>query len=282
MIKSLFSATALTLILAAAPASAQLLGGSGGLGGTLGGGLGGGLGGIAGAGDGRLGGSLDGTMGRLPVRGDNAARTTGSARADKHVNARNGHASASGSAAGDGVLDSSTVIGRSALGGSATGSMSGSGGADAQLIGTDAVRGATGRASGIARGAVGTTRGTASGALSGAGNAASNGYGAAGSAAGSGSGMASGNLGQLALAGTAAANGAGSFAVAPGMAVTDTRGRVIGAVQSVRTTARGTVQQVVMQVGKRTATLPAANFSGSGNVLVSAMGKGEVKDAAKK
>jgi hypothetical protein len=64
------------------------------------------------------------------------------------------------------------------------------------------------------------------------------------------------------------------------MAVTDARGRAIGTVQAVRSTARGSVQSVLVKVGKKTAELPAANFSGSGTALVSAMGKGEVKDAA--
>jgi hypothetical protein len=63
--------------------------------------------------------------------------------------------------------------------------------------------------------------------------------------------------------------------------VTDAKGRAIGTVQDVRTTASGKVRDVVVAVGNRTATLPAANFSGSGDALVSAMGKGEVKDAAK-
>jgi hypothetical protein len=52
-------------------------------------------------------------------------------------------------------------------------------------------------------------------------------------------------------------------------------------VQDVRTTANGTVQSVVMKVGDSTATLPAANFSGSGNALVSGMGKADVKKVAK-
>lgn len=43
---------------------------------------------------------------------------------------------------------------------------------------------------------------------------------------------------------------------------------------------RGTVRSVLVRVGKKTADLPAANFSGSGSALVSAMGKGDVKDAA--
>ena len=94
-------------------------------------------------------------------------------------------------------------------------------------------------------------------------------------------GSLGGSLGQLALAGSNAANASGSFDVAPGMLVQDVRGRAIGTVQSVRSTANGTVEAVVMKVGDATATLPAANFSGSGNILFSAMGKGEVKKAAK-
>jgi hypothetical protein len=65
------------------------------------------------------------------------------------------------------------------------------------------------------------------------------------------------------------------------MAVTDAKGHVIGTVSTVRSTAQGSVQQVMVAVGNRTATLPAANFTGSGNVLVSAIGKGEVKNTAK-
>ena len=40
------------------------------------------------------------------------------------------------------------------------------------------------------------------------------------------------------------------------------------------------MQDVQVQVGKLLATVPAANFSGSGNALVSAMGKGELKNTA--
>jgi hypothetical protein len=86
--------------------------------------------------------------------------------------------------------------------------------------------------------------------------------------------------GPLALAGTAAANAAGTFDVSPGMAIEDARGRTIGEVQSVRTTANGMVDSVIVEVGNRTASLPAANFSGSGDVLVSALSKGELKQQA--
>jgi hypothetical protein len=64
------------------------------------------------------------------------------------------------------------------------------------------------------------------------------------------------------------------------MTVTDASGKVIGTVRSVNSTASGKVDEVLVRVGKRTATLPAGNFSGSGDVLVSAMGKGAIADAA--
>jgi hypothetical protein len=66
-----------------------------------------------------------------------------------------------------------------------------------------------------------------------------------------------------------------------GARVEDAKGRLIGSVQRVNRTARGRIESVTMRVGDRLATLPASNFSADGDVLVSAMGKGAVKDAAK-
>jgi hypothetical protein len=57
---------------------------------------------------------------------------------------------------------------------------------------------------------------------------------------------------------------------------------VVGRVQSVRRTATGAVESVAVQVGDRVATLPAANFGVTGDVLVSAMGRGEVRRAAQR
>ena len=71
MIKTLFGTAAVALVVAATPASAQLLGG-GGLGGSLGGSLGGTLGSIGGNGAGT--GSLGGTLGGFPV--DTSGTTT--------------------------------------------------------------------------------------------------------------------------------------------------------------------------------------------------------------
>jgi len=64
------------------------------------------------------------------------------------------------------------------------------------------------------------------------------------------------------------------------MPVTDARGKLIGTVQSVRTAGRGKIEQVLVKVKDKTATLPATNFTGSGTALVSAMGKGEINKTA--
>ena len=65
------------------------------------------------------------------------------------------------------------------------------------------------------------------------------------------------------------------------MPVTDPRGKVIGYVQELRQTGRGVVEAVTVEVGNRVATLPAASFAGSGDVLVTGMTKGQLKDTAK-
>ena len=135
---------------------------------------------------------------------------------------------------------------------------------------TNTVGAVRNRAGALTTNAAGTANGT---------TALTNGA-ASGSANGSANGAANGGLGNLALAGTGAASGQGMFAVTPGMPVTDAKGKVIGTVESVATNARGRIQQVRMTVGDKAATLPASNFSGEGNVLVSAMGKGDIKKAA--
>jgi len=272
MTRLLSSAAAIALF-AANPAAAQLLGGG------AGGALGGTLGGLGGAGGGALGGmgAMGDTLGR--AGSDTTLRSTRSTRVDRSVDRRSGRVSASGSHSGDtSIANGSTIAGRT-LDGNGALAGSGSGGVDAQLVGTDTLRAAGDSATGSARGVAQSARSTAAGARNAAGTTA--GYAGAATANGGATGAASGTGGMLALAGSTAANGAGSFDVSPGMVVNDARGHAIGTVRDVRTAADGAVHTVVMQVGDRTATLPAANFTGSGSVLVSAMGKGEVKDAAK-
>ena len=262
--KSLFIAST-ALMLFASPASAQLLGGGGG-GGAFGGGLGGALGNPMGSLGSTTRGAFDGAASASGSQSVN--RRSGSVRADR---------SASGSIAG--TLDSTTDQPSRSLSGSSAGNASGSAGgnADAQLIGTDALRGATSGATRSARDATSRVRGDAENS---AGMTSSVSGMTSGTANGSAAGDYSGALGQLALAGTTAASGDGSFDVAPGMAVVNRGGRAIGSVRSVATDAKGRVESVLVTVGDRTASIPAGNFTGSGSVLVSAMGKGDLKDTA--
>ncbi|MFD1789854.1 PRC-barrel domain-containing protein [Sphingomonas floccifaciens] len=271
MTRTLFTTAALALAIAATPASAQLLGGGGGVGGMLGGGLGSGLGGTL-RGPGPM---IDGTLRRSGA---------GEVRTERQVDRRSGRVRAGGTASGQGgtLLDGGLPIGSGSA--ETRGSGSAGGSADAQLIGTDAVRSTARSAVGEARGlagrgreAIGGARDTVGGARDAVGSAAGS---AAGSATGAASGSGSLTNGMLALAGSAAADGAGSFDVAPGMNVVDAKGRALGTVRSLKSEANGRVREVLVQVGDRVATLPAANFSGEGNVLVSAMGRGAVKREA--
>jgi hypothetical protein len=269
--KKFVAMTALAVLFAAGTASAQILGG--GLGGALGGTLGGGLGGTIGA-------PIERTTGTI----ESASSGHGSVSGEKAVDARRGHAKASGSANGSIASTINGTLGPVATGSTNETSGSASGGGEANFMGTDAVLatgrgvvGAAGTAAGNVRGSANNMVGAAPGLASGVvGNASG-----AGSAAGSLSGSFLGSAGQLAAAGSAAAQGSGTFDVVSGMDVTDVKGRVIGEVVSVVSNARGVVQSVVVEAGDRTATIPAANFAGSGNVLVSGMSKGEVKSASR-
>jgi hypothetical protein len=273
MTKFLIGAAALAL-LATNPASAQLLGGGGGgmLGGSLGG-AGGALGGM-----GSLGGSMGG-LGRMPdTVTSTTSRTSNSARVDKSVNRHTGHVSATGSGSSDLALANTTSVAGRSVGSTGAASASGSGTMNAQLVGTDTVRSVGTQAMGTTSGAVQQTRDAGGSAITSARDYTNAVTGSAGAA---GSGALSGGTGMLALAGSAAGNGAGSFNVSPGMDVADAKGRIIGTVSNLKSTSTGRIENVVMKVGSRTASLPASNFVGSGGVLVSAMGKGDVTNAAK-
>lgn len=264
--KNLIASTVTIALLTAAPASAQLLGGSGGLGGSLGGTLGSD--------------PIGRTTGSITGNGDIASST----RIDRQVDTRSGrvatdadsNSSANGSLIGTADLPSNAVTG--SVDGSASSLAKGS--ASANLIGTDAVRSTSDQVVGAARNTAGRARSTANGVASSAANSASGVGSLGGSAAGNGRAMAMGNLGQLAASGSTATNAGGMFAIAPGMPIQDAKGRVIGHVQSVRSTGAGVVKSVIVEAGNRTAELPAANFAGSGDVLVTGMSKGEIEKAS--
>lgn len=269
--KKLIISTMTIAMMTAAPASAQLLGGSGGLGGGLGGSIGSTLGSD----------TIGRTTGTLAGNGG----VTGSTRIDRSVDTRSGRvaADADSSSSANGSLIGAADLPNNAIAGSADGSASGSanGSANASLIGTDAIRSTTGQVVGTARNAAGSARSTAGNAASGVANRASGLGSVTGNIAGSGNGMAMGNLGQLAASGSSAASAGGMFAVAPGMPIEDPKGRVVGFVQSVKQSGSGVVQSVIVESGNRTAELPAANFAGSGDVLVTGMTKGELKKTSK-
>lgn len=287
--KAIFFATAALALVAANPASAQLLGGNGG------GALGGSLGSLGGTLGGQGGGSLGSTIGRA---GDPVATTTrtasdarGSTRAERRVDRRNGRVQASGETDGSitGAVGNTTqALGASrTTGGNAQASGGLAGGVDATLVGTDDIRNTTGQLRDQAGNTAGQLR-------DGAGNAVSRTRDLAGSAAsgqsigGQANGLIAGSAGQDGLSGSASGSGSGALslgnaalpALDPGARVEDARGRLIGSVQNVRRDAAGQVEAVDVAVGRRIATLPAANFTAQGDVLVSAMDKGDVKDAA--
>lgn len=248
------------LALTAAPASAQILGGSGGLGGALGG---------------TLGGQIGGTLGNIGTATTGTLTGSNATRIDRDVDTHSGRARAHGktSSSASGSLGSSVTapLGSARASGQAGGSASGEAGIGVQAVGTDAVGGV-----------VGSVTGTAQGAASGAVNRATAlGNNVSASGQGTASGMANSAGGSLAAAGSAAANAAGAIAVSPGMTVRDTSGRAIGEIQGLRATANGVVDTVLVEVGNRVAALPADNFSLSGQTLVSAMSRADVRREAR-
>lgn len=266
--KTILTTTA-ALLLTAVPAQAQLLGG-GGLGGNIGGSLGGTLGGM---------GSLEMPTRSVETVTRGAGSVAGSTEGSQSVDRKSGRVSANrnGSAQGSGSLDQTvgSPVGNLAGSGSGTAQGTGSASADAQLLGTDAVRGLGRSAVGTARGVATTARGAGSSALNAAGSAS-------GSASGAASGMFSGAAGQLALAGSAAGQAAGTFDISRGMPVTDDDGDRIGFVTQVIADGRGQVQQLVVQTEDGPATVPAGNFTGSGSLLISAMGEGKLEKTARR
>lgn len=243
------------MVMAASPASAQLLGGSGG--GMLGGVANGPLGGSAG--------SVGGAGGVL--------RAEGSIRGSRNVDTRSGRAEANRSAGGalGGVLNGSA--GGTTASGSGTASASKNASIGFQAIGTDGIGGAVNGALNAAGSAAASLNGAGGGVLgsSPGGNSSSNDL---------ANGSGSFGSGLLAAAGSAAANAAGAFAVTRGMVVDDARGRAIGRVEEVRAAANGAVDTVIIQIRDREVALPAGNFSVSGDGLVSAMSRAEVRKEA--
>lgn len=265
MTKTFLLATGALGLMAAAPAQAQLLGGGGGLGGSLGGTLSGVSGPLTNLPDNALRSSTRGS-----ARGD--ARTSGNQRVDRRQGSVAIDRSIAGNfdAAGAQLID--TPAGSSSAAGSASGSTTKSGSANAQLIGTDALRDVAGNAVDRGRSVAGTVRDRATGVTERARGLTSS---ASGSGAAQGAGSGSLGEGMLAAAGSGAAAGDGAFAVAPGMPVLAPNGARFGKVRQVITDSRGRVTNVLVRAKDRDVTLPAASLSGSGSALL--MGDGTVR-----
>ena len=63
--------------------------------------------------------------------------------------------------------------------------------------------------------------------------------------------------------------------------VQDASGRAIGTVRSAKADADGRIDSLLVDTGDRIASLPASNFTASGDVVTSAMSKGEVRKEAR-
>ncbi|ABC62706.1 hypothetical protein [Erythrobacter litoralis] len=272
MKKIILTASAIALIPVAA--QAQLLGG-------LGGGAGGSIGGTV---DSTVGTSIGSTIDRTTrtVRGtvDGSASTSG----DQSVDARNGRVSTNRNANGSVVASTASLADLpvpSMASANGSGSASGQGSANAQLIGTDAVTGAVAPVAGQARNLAGSAAGRARSTARGVANSApmpglpAVGGSASGEGSAQGSGSASLIGSPLAVAGSAASAGQDTASVTPGMPVIAPNGASLGTVRQVVADSRGQVQEVVVQQGRVTRTLPAGMFSASGNALVAGSAEGQ-------
>ncbi len=282
--KAILLTTAAALIAAANPASAQILGG------ISGGGSGGILGGVSMP-------SMPDPM-SMPTRSvDTVTRgsATGNASgsATKSVNPRSGKASAQGNAQGSGSGSGSltqtldTPLNSVAASGSGSGSAAGSIGGDAQLIGTDAVRGTLHQTRDKAGNTVTTYRDHAGNFVTAirdkAGNLVASTSSASGSAQGSGAGSAGGMFSglshNLALDGSAAGDTAGNFDVKHGTQLYGLSGEKIGKVREVYADGSGRVKGLLVTSGDTTVLLPASNFAASGNALVTTLSEAQIASA---
>ena len=299
--KTVLYTTAAALIALANPANAQILGGGGGI----------------------MGGAPIPSLPNLPTMptlppvmnvptGAIGSVTNGAisgaatASATKSINTRSGHVSANGSAngSGQGSLTQSldTPLNSLTASGSGSGSASGAARADAQLFGTDAVRGTLHQTRDAAGDIVTTyqnragnlvtatheragelivaTRDRAGNLLSTTQTTAATLTGSAqGSVMGSASGAFSGMSHNLALAGTAAADAAGSLDIKSGTTLFDLDGDKIGKVREVFADASGHVKGLLVKVDDTTALLPVNDFAAAGQNLVTAMSESQIEAA---
>lgn len=296
--KSILYTTAAALIAIANPANAQILGGGG-----------------------ILGGSPIPSMPNLPSPmsmpmnvptgpvgsvTNGSITGAGSATATKSANTRSGQASANGSGSGSasGMLGQTlnTPLNSVTANGTGSGSAAGSAGADAQLFGTDALRGTLSQTRDAAGNTVTTfknragnlviatrdrtgnlvttTRDRAGNLLSTTSTATGSAQGSAqGSLMGSATGSLAGMNQNLALTGSSAADGTGSFDIKPGANLFDLSGEKIGKVREVFADGSGHVKGLLVKVDDTTALLPMKDFAANGQALVTALSEAQIMSA---
>ena len=284
--KAMFYTTAAALIAIANPANAQLLGGGGGI----------------------MGGAPIPSLPNLPTMPtvpqvmnvptgaigsvtNGAVTGAATASAAKSINARSG---------GSLTQSLDTPLNSVTANGAGSGSASGAARADAQLFGTDAVRGSLRQTRDGAGDIVTTFQNRAGNLVTAthdrtgeiivatrdrAGNllsttqatAASFTGSAQGSVMGSATGAFSGMSQNLALAGSAAADAAGSLDIKSGTTLFDLDGDKIGKVREVFADANGRVKGLLVKVDDTTALLPVNDFAAAGQNLVTAMSEAQVE-----
>lgn len=289
--KTFLFTSAAALIAIANPASAQILGGGGILGGAP-------------------------TIPNIPVVPampslptapissvtNGAVNAAANGSVTKSINPRTGSASANGAASGNAAaslvqtLDS--PLASSAANAAASGNFASAASLDAQLFGTEAVRGTLSQTRDAAGNLVTTFKDKAGNFVTAtrdkagdlivttrdkAGNllasASSVGGEVTASAAGSASGSASTLSHNLALDGSAAGNAAGSFDVKPGTQLFDLSGEKVGKVKEVFADAAGNVKGLLVKSGDTTALLPASDFAAKGEALVTTLTQTQIAGA---
>ncbi|MFC0588939.1 PRC-barrel domain-containing protein [Novosphingobium aquiterrae] len=286
--------TAAVLAAAANPANAQILGGGGIIGGapipnipvipTIP--------------------SLPATIPSAPISAvtNGAINAAANASVTKSINLQTGNASATGAASGTAAaslvqtLDS--PLASSAANAAASGNFASAASLDAQLFGTDAVRGTLSQARDTAGNLVTafkdragnlviatrdkagdlivTTRDKAGNLLATVSSVSGE---VTASVAGSANGSFSGLSQNLALDGSAAGDAAGSFDVKPGTQLFGLNGEKVGKVKEVFADAAGHVKGLLVKSGDTTALFPESDFAAKGEALVTVLSQAQILGA---
>ncbi|MFM5916926.1 MAG: PRC-barrel domain-containing protein [Novosphingobium sp.] len=231
-----------------------------------------------------------------------AINATGNVAASKSLNTHTGSASANGAASGNAAaslvqtLDS--PLASSAAQAAASGNFASAASLDAQLFGTDAVRGTLSQTRDAAGNLVTTFKDRAGNIVTAtrdkagnlvvntrdkAGNLLASASSVGGEVTAKAAGSATGSLTalnhNLALDGSAAGDAAGTFDVKAGTQLFDLNGDKIGKVKEVFSDANGRVKGLLVKSGDATALLPVTDFAAKGETLVTTLSQTQISSA---